>query len=156
MGNHPLFQVVTHPDQRLAAIAVVEVTNPAFEHGIGFVHHPLKGHDRPTSLGEFGDPIFDLLLGFLRGLDVGVIVSCLSAFSHPGREPKKIKLLRVGIDHYGFCPIQGELQPLQDLLQYGHGLAGFTLPAEDNDIVSISDDTSAQPYLQIVPYPDPV
>jgi hypothetical protein len=66
MSDQPLFQVIPYPAQRLAAIAVMKVANPPSDHGVDFVHHPFKGHDRPLSFRECGDPVFDFLLGFLR------------------------------------------------------------------------------------------
>jgi hypothetical protein len=94
VNNQPLFQVIPYPTQRLAAIAVVKVANPASDHGVDFVHDPFKGHDRPFSSRKFGNPVFDLLLSFLRWLDMGVMVPRFPAFPHPDREELKGSDLR--------------------------------------------------------------
>jgi hypothetical protein len=79
-----------------------------------------------------------------------------SAFPHPDREPKKVELLLKGIDDFGLCLIQGEFQPPKDLPQHDHGLAGFSFPAKQDNVVSVSDDAGSQSLLQIIPLPDPV
>ena len=83
VGDQTLLQVVSYPAQRLTAIAIVKVANPASNLGVDFVHNPFKGHDRPTSFREFGDPVFDFLLSSLRWLDMGVIVPRFPASPHP-------------------------------------------------------------------------
>ena len=62
MGVHPLLQMMPYPGQRLAAIAVVKVANPASDHGVDFLHDPFKRHDRPLSFRKLGDPVFNFLL----------------------------------------------------------------------------------------------
>ena len=156
MGDQSLFQVIPYPAQRLAAITIVKVAHPAFDRGVDFVHHTLKGHDRPFSFRKFGDPVFNFPLGFPRWLDMGVMPPCLSTFPHPGRKSKKVKLPGVSVDNLRLGLIQGKLQPLQNLPQDGHCLLGFALSTEDDNIVRIPDDASAQPLPQITPRPYPV
>ena len=134
----------------------MKVANSASDHGVDFVHDPFKGHDRPISFRELGDPVFDLLLGFLRWLDMGVMVSRFSAFSHPDRESEKVELPFVSIDNLGLCLVQGKPQPLQYLPQHRHCLVRLVSSAKQDDIVCVSDDAGAQPLLQIMPLPDPV
>jgi hypothetical protein len=90
MGDETLFQVIAYPNQRLAAIAIMKVANPASDHGVDFIHNPFKGHDRSFSFRKFGDPVFDLLHGFLRWLDMRIISPRLSTSSHPDRESEKV------------------------------------------------------------------
>jgi hypothetical protein len=104
---------------------------------------PFKGHDRPLSFRECGDPVFDFLLGFLRGLDMGIEVPCLSAFPHPDRESEEVELSLEGIDNFRLCLVQGQLQPLQYLSQYGHRLTGFSSPAENDNIVGVPRGTGS-------------
>lgn len=94
----------------------MKVANPASDHSVDFIHNPFKGHDRSFSFRKFGDPVFDLLHGFLRWLDMRIISPRLSTSSHPDRESEKVELPFVGIDYFGLYLIQGQSQPLQYLL----------------------------------------
>ena len=113
MRYQSLLHMVPYLTQRFAAIAIVKVANPASHGGVDLIHDPIKRHDRPLSLREIGDPVFDGLQGFLRWLNMRIIVPRLPAFPHPDRKSEKVKLPFKGIDDFGLCLIQGEPQPLQ-------------------------------------------
>jgi len=159
MSNQPLFQVIPYPTQRLAAIAVVKVADPAFKHGVDFIHDPFKGHDRPISFGEFGDPVFDFLLGFLRGLNMGIKLPGFPASAHADREPKKVKALCTGINNLCLGPVQSKLQSLQNSPQHAHGLTGSTLPAEDDKSSSpreLPPRALTEPDVNVSAHPAPI
>jgi len=156
MRNHSLFQMVTYPGQRLAAITVVEVPDPSAHGGVDLIHHPFKRHDCPLSLRQVSNPVFDLLAGFLRGLHMGIISPCFPSFTHPDREPEKAKLPIERVDDLRLGRIQGEFQPRQYLPEHVHYPGRVVSSAEQDNVVGIPDDTGAQSLLEVMPFPNPV
>src|SRR5690606_19054966 len=109
----------------------MKVADPASYGGVDFVHYPFERFCRPRSSREFGHSVFDRLQGFLRWLNMGIMVPCSSAFRRPDAESEEVELLFEDIDDFCLCLVQGQLQPLQYLPQHSHGLLGLTSPAED-------------------------
>jgi hypothetical protein len=142
-----LFNVAPYLTQSLTTVAIMKVTSPASYSGINFFHYPVKRHNRASSRREFGHAVFDLLQGFLRWLNMGIVIPRFPAFAHPDAESKEIKLIFEGIDDLRLCLVQGKFQPPQYLSQYCHCLAGFVSPAEEDNIVSVPDDAGTQPLL---------
>ena len=58
-------------------------------------------------------------------------------------------------DSYLVSRVPGALQfqPFQYLPQYCHCLVGFVSPAEDDNIVRVSDYAGSQSLLQVIPFP---
>jgi len=86
MRDHSLFKVIPYLAERLAAVPIMEVAHPAPHRSVDLIDHPLKGHDRPLSSRQLGDPVFDLLTGFLRGLHMGIPSPRPPSFAHLDRE----------------------------------------------------------------------
>lgn len=103
----------------------MEVSYPSAYRRVNLIHDPVKGHDRPFSLGEIGDPVFDRLQGFLRWLNMRVIVSRLSASSHSDCKSQKVKLPFVDVDGLRLGLVQGKPHPFQYSPQHGHGFVRF-------------------------------
>src|SRR3989337_3902924 len=97
---HSLFHMVSHMGQCFAAISIMKVADPAFHGRVDLIHYPVKRHNRPLSFRKMSDAVFDRCQGFLRWLNMGVIVPRLPASSHPDRKPKKVKLPFIGVDGF--------------------------------------------------------
>ncbi len=78
----------------------MKVADPASYGGVDFFHYPFKRFYRPHSFREFGNTVFDNFQGFLRWLNMGIIIPCLSALRPPEAESEEIKLPFVGIDDF--------------------------------------------------------
>ena len=104
----PFFYMVPYLNQRPATVPIVKVSDPTSHGRINLIHYPVNRHDRPLSLGELGDPVFDRLQRFLRWLDMGIISPCFPALPHPDREPQKVELPFIGIDGFRLRLIQGK------------------------------------------------
>jgi len=79
----------------------VKVANPTPNSGIDLLHYPVHGPDRPLSLREMGDPVFDRLQGFLRRLDMRIIIPRFPASPHPDGKSEKVELPFIGVDDSG-------------------------------------------------------
>ena len=73
--------------QYFAAIAIVEVAHPAANGGMDIFQRDV----RPASLCEPGDSVFDNLQGFLRRLNLGMILPRFLPLPHLDCEPEKIE-----------------------------------------------------------------
>jgi hypothetical protein len=61
--------------QRLCAVSIMKVADPASYGGVDFVHYPFKQLCCPRSFREFGHSVFDRLQGFLRWLNMGIMMA---------------------------------------------------------------------------------
>jgi hypothetical protein len=139
----PILNMASNLNQRLAAITIVKVSSPPSNCRVDFIHYPLEGHNRPLPSGEKGNAVSYGLQGFLRWLDMGIIITRFLTLSHPDRESQEVKLAGEGIDRFRLSFIQDKPQPLQDTPQHLHSLARPTPAPQYDDVVRIADDSGA-------------
>ncbi len=83
----------------LAAIAHMEIADPTPHRRINLVNHPVQWYLRSCPGRQLGNTVFNLSQGFLRRLDVGIVLPRPATLGHLDCEPEKVKLPLVGVDH---------------------------------------------------------
>ena len=75
MHTHTILQMPAHPAKRPAAVAQVEISHPATHRRVDLADQPVHGHHCPCPPRQPGDAILNRFQGFLRRLDVGIVVT---------------------------------------------------------------------------------
>ena len=65
MCSQSLFDMPSYLGKCLATVLEMEVTQPATNRGIDLLHNIFNRHHRPISFRQTGNPVFDVLQGFL-------------------------------------------------------------------------------------------